>query len=165
MNIKFSKIRNVKSPEFGTTGSAGIDFFVPEFDEDFIHEYMKQNTNFYSRAPFRLVLFKGTRVKIPSGIRVNLPEDVCLIAFNKSGVSFNKGLDKLSEVIDPDYQGEIYIVLQNSSEDIIEICPGEKIIQFVPLPKLCIKLKEMDIGELYTEKTERGGKGFGSTGV
>jgi hypothetical protein len=33
--IKFLKIRDVKSPERGTDEAAGIDFFVPEYNPKF----------------------------------------------------------------------------------------------------------------------------------
>ena len=33
--VKFTKVRNVKSPVRGTCQAAGIDFFVPNFTPDF----------------------------------------------------------------------------------------------------------------------------------
>ena len=48
--IKFIKIREVKTPAYGTDGSAGIDFFVPE---DF--------------KPHHLT--PGNGILIPSGIK------------------------------------------------------------------------------------------------
>ena len=39
--MKISKIRNVKTPTRGTTGSAGIDFYVPEAARQSIRAHFK----------------------------------------------------------------------------------------------------------------------------
>jgi dUTPase len=66
--IRFIKIRDVKSPEYGTPGSAGIDFFVPNDFES-------------------VILEPGEHILIPSGVRARIPLHTALIAFNKSGVA------------------------------------------------------------------------------
>ena len=70
--MKYSKTRDVKDPVYGTRGSVGIDFFVP---------------NDYSTVE----LSPGEDALIPSGIRMRLPKDTALIAFNKSGVALVSG--------------------------------------------------------------------------
>jgi len=50
-SLELLKIRNVKSPNRGTSHSAGIDFYMPEFDEDFLMEmFMKNKKVFYFMA-------------------------------------------------------------------------------------------------------------------
>lgn len=41
--MRYLKTRDVKSPERGTSLSAGIDMFVPKFNESFIEELVKNN--------------------------------------------------------------------------------------------------------------------------
>ena len=41
--MRFIKSRNVKSPERGTSLSAGIDFFVPYYDEKFLFDITNKN--------------------------------------------------------------------------------------------------------------------------
>ncbi|NBO22095.1 hypothetical protein EBU94_01970 [bacterium] len=162
--MKYSKIRNVKSPNRGTSQSAGIDFYVPEDWND--------------GKP--LILKAGERALIPSGIKVNVPTGHALIAFNKSGVASKKGLIVGACVVDEDYQGEIHINVINTcqrdlnrwddtvwTQDLgeVTITPGEKLVQFILLPVLYASPEETEIEELYSEKTERGDGGFGSTGV
>jgi dUTP pyrophosphatase len=145
--MKFMKIRDVKSPNRGTSGSAGIDIFVPN---DFpVTE-----------------LYHGETVIIPSGLKVNVPKDHVLVAFNKSGVATKKGLAVGACVIDEDYQGEIHIHLTKVTELMTEIIPGEKIVQLVLLP---VKYDSIEISETEEDlwkgkKTERGEGRFGSTG-
>lgn len=43
--IKFTKVRDVKSPNRGTKESAGIDFFIPFATSDFIYDFVKKNSN------------------------------------------------------------------------------------------------------------------------
>ena len=71
--MKIAKVRDVKTPTRGTTGSAGIDFYIP-------NDY-----------PDELCTVKpGERFFIPSGIKANVPEEHALIAMNKSGVALKK---------------------------------------------------------------------------
>lgn len=160
--MKYSKIRNVKSPSRGTQQSAGIDFFVPNDWND--------------GKP--LTLRPGERVLIPSGIKVNVPTGHALIAFNKSGVASKKGLIVGACVVDEDYQGEIHINVINTCQlkhnwddtvwtgDLgqVTIEPGEKLVQFILLPVLYANPEETEIENLYSEISERGEGGFGSTG-
>ena len=44
-DIKFIKIRDVKSPERGTSEAAGIDFFIPWQSENFAADLKEKNPN------------------------------------------------------------------------------------------------------------------------
>ena len=78
----------------------------------------------------------------------------------RSGISYKKKTTIGAGVIDPDYRGNIKILMFNlNSEEALHIQPGDKIAQLifekVYTPKL---LKIENISE-----TERGKNGFGST--
>ena len=141
--MKIAKTRNVKTPQRGTSLSAGIDFFVPE-------EFVFGN------------LFPNKAVKIPSGIKVEIPKGHVLIGFNKSGIAL-KGLQIGACVIDEDYQGEIHLHLFNVSHEPILIEPGMKIAQFILLPVNYNDIELVKEKDIHKVETERGSGGFGST--
>jgi dUTP pyrophosphatase len=145
--MKFLKTRDVKSPNRGTSHSAGIDLFVPnDFD--------------------RVTLNPGQRINIPSGIKMNVPENHALVAFNKSGVATKKGLVVGACVIDSDYTGEIGLHVINSGVDSVTIEPGDKLLQVLLLPIHMVELEECHSAEevFMNKQTERGEGGYGSTG-
>lgn len=143
MRISYVKTRDVKSPSYGTKGSAGIDFYVPNDLGDFN-------------------LPPGESLLIPSGIRVELPDDTALIAFNKSGVATKQGLQVGACVVDSDYTGEIHLHVVNTTNLIQFISSGQKLVQFILLPYYHASLFET-IDGIFKE-TDRGANGFGSTG-
>jgi len=163
--MHYSKIRDVQSPFYATEGSAGIDFYVPKFDKEFINEFNIKNNEGYSFHDGNLVVHSGYRVLIPSGIKVHVPYGYALIGFNKSGIASKYGLILGPQVIDSDYQGEVYFGLINTSNKAAFIKPDMKIIQLVLLPVARPDvLDEVPIDDLYVEETTRGVGGFGSTG-
>lgn len=173
--IKFLKTRSVKSPSRANKYDAGIDFYVPEFTEDFLKDLREKNPDILIQ-PVSIVLMPGQRVLIPSGIHCQMASPHrALIAANKSGVATKHGLIFGAQVVDYEYQGEIHISLINTNKDInppsgkgiIEITPGMKAIQFLEMP---IYNSEIDVEENKTPEqfykdivTTRGAGGFGSS--
>lgn len=145
--MKFSRVREVKSPTRGTSKSAGIDFYVPG--------------DFTSGGEY--FIKPGENVLIPSGIKAKVPTGYALIAFNKSGVATKKGLYVGACVVDEDYQGEIHLHLTNVGDKTAAIQKDDKIAQFILLPVYYATPVEVPIQELYDSTTERGVGGFGST--
>lgn len=160
--MKFSKVRDVKSPTRGTGKAAGIDFFVPNFEKD-------------------LVIYPHSDLLIPSGIKMEIPEGFMLMGADKSGIVTTKyacleaGLTPKKEafssvvaigakIVDEDYQGEIHIHLVNVGNDTITIKPGMKIAQFILVPVSYEELEEVPEAELFSRSSERGKGAFGSTG-
>lgn len=168
--MKISKIRKVKTPTRGTDLSAGIDFYVPEFTDDFKEILFEKNLNEISFEDLykknEIVLKPNCKILIPSGIKVNFNDSNprVLIAFNKSSVASKLGLDVLACVIDQDYQGEIHINLTNTTKKIVKIKSNDKIVQCVMLPVFYEDIQLVDLEDLYSEVTTRGEGGFGSTG-
>jgi dUTP pyrophosphatase len=162
--MKVARIREVKLPTRGTELSAGIDFYVPKFDEKFLIDFKEKNDEIMI-ATDMIKLFKGERVLIPSGIKAEIPKGYALIGYNKSGVSTRLGLDILASVVDEDYQGEIHISLVNTSKQMIYIEPGQKIIQYILLPVFYDKIEEISFNQIHLGNTQRGVGGFGSTGL
>lgn len=146
--LKFIKVRDVKTPTRAHATDAGIDFYVPN---DFENQWVKN----------------GDHIKIPSGIKVIVPEGYALVAFNKSGVALNKGIDVSATVVDIGYTGEVNLCFNKISGEPVYIRAGEKIVQFLLL-KIGFEEPEEITEEEYnslTQDSERGEGGFGSSGV
>jgi len=169
--IKFLKTRKVKSPMRANQYDAGIDFFIPEFTDEFIEILKNLNPNLRSNIHADSVyLYNGDRILIPSGIHCKMETpNRALIAFNKSGIASKLGLVMGSSVIDFEYQGEIHLNLINTSADgrAVRLEPGMKVVQFIELP---IYQSSIDIDENSDTRTffdntttTRGAGGFGST--
>ena len=144
--MKIAKVRDVKTPERGTARSAGLDLFIPN---DF--------------RPSGIM--PQERMLIPSGLKIKVPEGYMLKAENKSGIATKTGLIVGATVVDEDYQGEIHISLINTSNSMVALSPGMKIVQMVLTKVLYADVEIVEEKDLFTQTTERGSGGFGSTGV
>ena len=103
------------------------------------------------------------RVKIPTGLKVEIPEGYEGQVRPRSGLAIKKGLTVLNSpgTIDSDYRGDLDIILINLGAEDIIIKDGERIAQLVIAP-VC----KADIAEVKVlSETARGGGGFGSTGA
>jgi dUTP pyrophosphatase len=142
--MKFSKVREVRTPNRGTPQSAGLDFYVPTgFDQ-------------YVRP--------GGKILIPTGIKVNIPKGTMFQVCNKSGISAKKGLLVGACIVDSDYQGEMHLNLWNVSNVAVNIASGTKLAQMILVPILFPTMEEVKEEDLFNEETQRGTGGFGSTG-
>ena len=181
MNLKYVKTRNVKNPQYGTGGSVGIDFFVPQFDISFMEALLLKNKwlglteglypmaqtieQFVANPDSYIQVPAHHDLCIPSGIHMRIPPFTCLSAFNKSGIALNNKFVRGAELIDWDYQGEIHCHVINTSGTPQRVISGQKIIQFVHIPVFKEEILEAQtLQELYPEASERGAGGFGSTG-
>ena len=174
MNLKFAKVRDVKSPVRGHRTDAGIDFFMPMFTDDFIRALEEKNPE-VNYGPDFIELAPHSDVLIPSGIKVNLHStesakwasggnfNFMLIGANKSGIATKKKLVYGAHVIDWDYQGEIHIHLINTSTEVVKLKENDKLIQFILVPVLAAELSETTATNLFSKETNRGEGGFGST--
>lgn len=144
MYLKFTKVRDVKSPSRANFHDAGLDFYIPN--------------DFQSK-----ILYPNTDILIPSGIKIEVPENHMALFLNKSGVSTKKKLVVGAQVIDVGYEGEVHIHLFNIGSEPIDINPGDKIIQLVLVPISIGVPQECKIENMYENKSNRGEGGFGST--
>ena len=94
-----------------------------------------------------------------TGVHVQIPE--CCVGFikSKSGLMVNHGITT-DGTIDCGYTGSIKVKLFNHSGSKYEVKKGDKIAQLVIVPCVLLPLEQVD----KLDKTERGAKGFGSTG-
>lgn len=144
--MRIKKLRDVQTPKRSTDKAAGIDFFIP-------NDWEKES----------VTLQPNEDILIHSGIKVEVPEGMALIGFNKSGKAVKKALQLGACVIDEDYQGEIMIHIRNIGYASTMIFKGEKIAQYILIPIRHDGIEVVE-GELFKEKTIRGVGGFGHTG-
>ena len=133
-------------PAYATPGSAGLDLLaaVPEGEP--------------------LILPPGGgRALVPTGLRLALPDGVEAQVRPRSGLALRHGLTVLNSpgTIDPDYRGEIGVVLINHGSEPFAITRGLRVAQLVLAPVLRAEWAERPVRAAVTA---RGAGGFGSTG-
>jgi len=102
------------------------------------------------------------RVKIPTGLRMEIPEGYEGQVRPRSGLAIKQGVTVLNSpgTIDSDYRGDIEIILVNLSQDDVIIKDGQRIAQLV-----IAQTARAFITEAHSlQETKRGTGGFGSTG-
>ena len=154
MNLKFLRIReDAKLPVRAHPTDAGMDVFycptpaVPVLEE---------KGEFWIPPRETCVLATGLRVEVPPGYMLEIK--------NKSGIASKRQLLVGACVIDPGYDGEVFINLHNIGSGTQIIKPGEKIAQAVLVPVVHCGIEEAFDEGKFNSNTERGSGGFGSTG-
>ena len=131
-------------PSFSTSGSAGLDLRAC------INHQIK--------------IAAGKTELIPSGIAIYIEDpNYAGLILPRSGLGHKNGivLGNLVGLIDSDYQGELMISLWNRSETAFVLSPGDRVAQLILIP---VKQLPLAVVEEF-DVSERGGKGFGSSGI
>ncbi len=73
------------------------------------------------------------RILVMTGISISLPPNKHALVLSRSGLAFKRGLIVLNApgLIDPDYNGEIGVILYNSSQNTETIKKGDRIAQIL----------------------------------
>ncbi len=108
-------------------------------------------------------------VLIPTGLAMHMnSSEFCAVILPRSGLGHKKGLvlGNGMGLIDADYTAQCFISAWNrnapgSGQEIV-INPGERIAQLLFLP---IARPQFEIVEEFSQVSQRGGGGFGSTGT
>jgi dUTP pyrophosphatase len=144
MHIRFLRLPSnpdLPLPSRQTEGSAGYDIASAEPD---------------------FVLAPGERRLVATGLGVELPAQLECQIRPRSGLALRHGLTlpNAPATIDPDYRGELRIILWNSGAEAVEITRGMRIAQLV-----FARYETPDVTEVAElGQTGRGETGFGSTG-
>lgn len=101
---------------------------------------------------------------VPTGIAVALPPDVCALVLPRSGLAVRHGIGVVNGpgLIDPEYRGEVNVVLINHGSEPFAASAGDRIAQLLLVPFLSPAVDVVD--ELPPSGDERGTGGFGSSG-
>ena len=149
LNIKIKIINSkigteIPLPEYKTSGSAGMD----------VRACLENS----------ITLKPGKTEMIPLGFAMHIHDaNVAALIIPRSGLGSKHGivLGNLVGLIDSDYQGELMVPAWNRSNEDFQILSGDRIAQMVITPVIQANLQV--VGDF--EETERGEKGFGSSGV
>lgn len=129
-------------PQKAHKHDAGYDLFVP----------LGQN----------LVLRPHDSVTIPTGVHVAIPHGYYMSVENRSGLNFKEYVTLHGcGIIDSGYTGSIGVKLYNDSGEIKTFKGGDRIAQLIIHP-YTEDVEFVLVDEL--DDTDRGEKGFGSTG-
>ena len=105
-------------------------------------------------------LAPGETLAIPTGIALGMPPAYGALIEDRSGMAL-RGLTTLAGVIDPGYRGEIKVVLTNLSEEAQMVFAGDRVAQLRVVRRIEAEFEQVE----SLERTLRGVKGFGSSGV
>lgn len=113
-------------------------------------------------ATERVSIPHAGRRSVGTGVAVALPPGVAGLVCPRSGLADRHGITVLNGpgLIDPNYRGEIRVVLHNTGEHRYVVELGDRIAQLVLVPCWTPQLRAAD----DLDATERGGDGFGSSG-
>ena len=125
-------------PTRGSSGSVGYDLY--------------SNMECVIRAAERGCVSTGITIVLPSGVYGRVAP--------RSGLAVKHGIQVGAGVIDPDYTGEIKVVLFNHGDKDFEVKKGDRIAQLILEKYETPPIEEISI----VEDTDRGSSGFGSTG-
>jgi len=131
-------------PSRGTSDAAGYDLYALNGGAIDPHS--------------RVIVKTGIAIAIPY---LNPPFYVYGSIRSRSGLSAKYGLEVGAGVIDYGYRGEVKVVLHNHSDLEYTYQPGDRIAQLVLEVHVLPNVVEVE----QLNNTERGGGGFGSTGV
>ena len=142
IKLKIQKIdKTLKTPEYAHIGDAGLDLY----------------------SAVECILRPSERRKVPTGIKIAIPEGYAGFVQPKSGLAIKNGLSLVNTpgLIDSGYRGEVCAILINlDPEEDLSIKRGDKICQLVIQKVENIEIEKTE--EL--DNTKRAEGGFGSTG-
>ena len=131
-------------PAYATAGSAGLDLRAC-LDEP-------------------LTLAPNAWQLVPTGMAMHLKDPAyAALILPRSGLGHKHGivLGNLVGLIDSDYQGQLMVSAWNRSEVAFTIEPMERIAQLVIVP---VVQAQFHVVDEFTQASERGEGGYGSTG-
>ena len=136
--------KSVKIPEYQSSEASGFDLTA----------YVKGN---FTIKPKEYQI-------IPTGLIMEIPKGYEGQIRPRSGLAAKNGITVLNSpgTIDSDYRGEIKIILINLGIKEFLILPGMRVAQMVISPTI---QAELNVFTEIKSDTNRGNKGFGSTGL
>ena len=132
--------RDARPPLRGRDGDAGYDLSCVE----------------------SFVLRPGERKAVPTGVAIALPPGIAGLVTPRSGLAIRHGIACVNSpgLIDPNYRGELRVILVNHGDETYRAHAGDRIAQLLLVPYWAPDLRIVD--EL--PESERGEAGFGSSG-
>lgn len=145
ISLRIATKDDIFLPAYATPGSAGMDIKAAITEP--------------------ITIASGQTVKIPCGFALELPDNVEAQIRPRSGLAAKHGITVLNApgTIDPDFRGEVCVLLHNTSSESFEVEPQMRIAQMVIAPFLRVSTQTVTFESL--QKSTRQDGGFGSTGL
>lgn len=138
VKIKIKKLHpDAKMPHRGTADAAGFDLYATQ----------------------SVTLRNGAPEMVPTGLAFEIPKGYVGVVYSRSSSAKN-GLVITPLLVDADYRGEVFVLVNRINDVAREILAGDRIAQ-IRVEKLVDT--EYEWAEELSE-TERGYGGYGSTG-
>ncbi len=143
VNVKYIAAEGAVIPEYKTAGAAGADVCA-HIETD-------------------VVIERGKFAMIPTGLFFEIPDGYEIQVRPRSGLAAKNGVTVLNTpgTIDSDYRGELKIILINLGNADFTVHNGDRIAQIIVSPVIQASFEPT----ANLSQTERGAKGFGSTGA
>ena len=142
MTVRFKRLcPDAVLPAYAHPGDAGMDI----------------------RSVDDLEIAPSARALVHTGLVMVLPPGWEAQVRPRSGLALKHGVTVLNTpgTIDAGYRGEIGVILANFGDSPFAVKKGDRIAQVVIAPVTTAAIEETDV----VDDTDRGGGGFGSTGV
>ena len=142
MTVRFKRLcPDAVLPAYAHPGDAGMDI----------------------RSVDDLEIAPGARALVHTGLVMVLPPGWEAQVRPRSGLALKHGVTVLNTpgTIDAGYRGEVGVILANLGDVPFPVKKGDRIAQVVVAPVTTAAIEETDV----VDDTDRGGGGFGSTGV
>ena len=160
LNVKPPKIPYTFIPTPTTTSTVKIASTMKTKPVQFVpSKSTEQSIGYDLRSNVNTSIPPHSRKAVGLGFSIAIPPGLYGRIAPRSGLALKHNVDVAAGVIDPDYRGEVKVLLVNSSQRKFEINKGDKVAQLIfekaasPAFQL---LRTLD-------KTSRGSGGFGST--
>ena len=151
MILEYARTRvDAHDPQRANPSDAGLDVFYCPSDETKV-----------------LKIPAGESVVVETGLKFGVPHGFMLEVKNRSSMAAKKQLIVGACIIDPGYNGELMVNLNNISKQDRVISAGDKIAQVVMIPIIHFRARKIMTDTLYDNPiciSNRGKGGFGSTG-
>ncbi len=148
VSVPIELSEGAKIPEYKSKYSAGADLYA----------VIKDETKKY------MVIYPNQRLRIDTGIKLQLPLNAEAQIRPRSGMSLIKGLNVILGTIDSDFRSEIGIILHNMTDKKIIINRGDRLAQIVFNGAYGLFQADFRLVKKIDTTINRGG-GFGSTGI
>lgn len=136
-------------PTHATPQSVGLD----------LHAFLLTETG----RPNKAMIPPKTTRPIRTGLIIKPPSGHSIFVCSRSGLAkdYSIFVTNSPSVIDPDYRGELFVLLYNGGFEPYWVQHQDRIGQLIVLP--CVPAFPLEVAELDMN-TERGASGFGSSG-
>lgn len=115
------------------------------------------------RSSQALVIEPGQRALVATGVSIALQDGFVGLVHPRSGLALKHGITVLNSpgTVDAGYRGEIMVTLINTGDLPFEIAVGDRIAQLIVQEVYRARFVQVEV----LPGSDRGNRGFGSTGV